>query len=90
TKERAHVYRLIHKLFEVIPKWDGKSSLAGKRILLMHEQGFGDSIQFLRYARLLMEQGASVALHVKNPLYRLFQSFTPAVTLVRESDPLPP
>lgn len=90
TKERAHVYRLIHKLFEVIPKWDGKSSLAGKRILLMHEQGFGDSIQFLRYARLLMAQGASVALHVKNPLYRLFQSFTPQVTLVRESDPLPP
>lgn len=90
TKERAHVYRLIHKLFELIPKWDGKSSLAGKYILLMHEQGFGDSIQFLRYARLVMDQGARVAVHVKNPLYRLFQSFTPEITLVRESDPLPP
>ncbi|NQE48581.1 tetratricopeptide repeat protein [Herbaspirillum rubrisubalbicans] len=90
TKERAHVYRLIHKLFDIIPKWDGKSSLAGKYILLMHEQGFGDSIQFLRYVRLVIEQGARVAVHVKNPLYRLFQSFTPEVTLVRESDPLPP
>lgn len=90
TKERAHVYRLIHKLFELIPKWDGKSSLAGKSILLMHEQGFGDSIQFLRYVRLVLDQGARVAVHVKNPLYRLFQSFTPQVTLVRESDPLPP
>ena len=90
TKERAHVYRLIHKLFEIIPKWDGKSSLAGKYVLLMHEQGFGDSIQFLRYARLVMDMGARVAIHVKNPLYRLFQSFTPEVTLIRESDPLPP
>lgn len=90
TKERSHVYRLIHKLFEIIPKWDGKSSLQGKYILLMHEQGFGDSIQFLRYARKIMELGARVAVHVKNPLYRLFQSFTPEVTLIRESDPLPP
>ncbi|MBV8621888.1 MAG: tetratricopeptide repeat protein [Herbaspirillum sp.] len=90
TRERSHVYRVIHKLFEVIPKWDGKSSLEGKYILLMHEQGFGDSIQFLRYARKVMEMGARVAVHVKNPLYRLFQSFTPEVTLIRESDPLPP
>lgn len=90
TRERAHVYKLIHKLFGIIPKWDGKSSLAGKYILLMHEQGFGDSIQFLRYVRLLVAQGARVALHVKNPLYRLFQSFTPEITLIRESDPLPP
>lgn len=90
TRERAYVYRLIHKLFSIIPKWDGKSSLEGKYILLMHEQGFGDSIQFLRYVRLLLDRGARVAVHVKNPLYRLFQSFTPAVTLIRESDPLPP
>ncbi|MBG7618400.1 tetratricopeptide repeat protein [Herbaspirillum sp. AP02] len=90
TRERAYVYKLIHKLFEIIPKWDGKSSLEGKFVLLMHEQGFGDSIQFLRYARLVMDRGARVAVHVKNPLYRLFQSFTPEVTLIRESDPLPP
>ncbi|MCA1322578.1 tetratricopeptide repeat protein [Herbaspirillum sp. alder98] len=89
VRERTHVYRMIHKLFEIIPKWDGKSSLAGKYILLMHEQGFGDSIQFVRYARLLQERGARIALHVKNPLYRLFQSFSKDITLVRETDPLP-
>ncbi|WDZ98050.1 tetratricopeptide repeat protein [Herbaspirillum sp. WKF16] len=90
TRERSDVYRLIHKLFNLIPKWDGESSLAGKYILLMHEQGFGDSIQFVRYVRLLQEQGARVALHVKDPLYRLFQTYSPDVTLVREKDPLPP
>lgn len=89
TRERAEVYRVIHKLFKIIPKWDGVSSLEGKRILLMHEQGFGDSIQFLRYVKLVRDRGAEVAVHVKDPLYRLFQSYMPELTLVRERDPLP-
>lgn len=89
TRERAEVYRVVHKLFKIIPKWDGSSSLKGKRILLMHEQGFGDSIQFVRYAKMVQNMGAEVALHVKNPLYRLFQSYAPDIRLVRESDPLP-
>lgn len=89
VKERSYVYKLIHKLFGLIPKWDGKSSLKGKYILLMHEQGFGDSIQFVRYVHLLLAQGARVALHVKDPLARLFRSVSDQVTLVREQDPLP-
>lgn len=89
VKERRHVYKLIHQLFELIPKWDGKSSLKDKYILLMHEQGFGDSIQFVRYVRTLLEQGARVAIHVKDPLAKLFRSVSDQVTLVREKDPLP-
>jgi len=89
VKERSYVYTLIHKLFSLIPQWDGISSLKGKYILLMHEQGFGDSIQFVRYVHLLLAQGARVALHVKDPLARLFRSVSDQVTLVLESDPLP-
>lgn len=89
VKERRDVYRVIHKLFSIIPQWDGKSSLKGKYILLMHEQGYGDSIQFVRYVHLLLEQGARVALHVKDALERLFSTVSDQITLVRESDPLP-
>jgi len=89
VKERREVYTVIHKLFALIPKWDGVASLEGKYILLMHEQGFGDSIQFVRYVHLLLARGARVALHVKDPLARLFRSVSDQVTLVRESDPLP-
>ncbi|MBB3211003.1 tetratricopeptide (TPR) repeat protein [Herbaspirillum sp. Sphag1AN] len=89
VKERSYVYTVIHKLFSIIPKWDGIASLEGKYILLMHEQGFGDSIQFVRYVHALLARGARVALHVKEPLARLFRSVSDQVTLVRETDPLP-
>ena len=41
------------------PLWDG-TPLAGKVILLWAEQGFGDTIQFVRYVRQVQEKGAQV------------------------------
>lgn len=35
-----------------IPWWNGES-LVGKRVILTHEQGFGDTLQFIRFAPLL-------------------------------------
>ena len=43
-------------------QWDGKQSLSGKRLLVVQEQGAGDFIQFLRYSKLLAEQGAIVII----------------------------
>ena len=53
------------------PVWDG-SSLQGKTILLHVEQGFGDSIQFIRYAPILCNQGAKVMVACYPELMRLF------------------
>jgi Flp pilus assembly protein TadD len=52
------------------PRWDG-SPLAGKTILLWAEQSLSDTIQFIRYARLLQEQGARVLCQCQRPLARL-------------------
>jgi tetratricopeptide (TPR) repeat protein len=46
------------------PRWLGEFSVAGKRLLLYSEQGFGDTFQFLRYVRLVEELGAEVLLEV--------------------------
>ncbi|MEG3857645.1 tetratricopeptide repeat protein [Microcoleus sp. herbarium12] len=53
------------------PLWDG-SDLRGKTILLHVEQGFGDSIQFIRYAPILCSRGAKVMVACYPELMRLF------------------
>jgi tetratricopeptide (TPR) repeat protein/glycosyltransferase involved in cell wall biosynthesis len=53
------------------PLWDG-ADLHGKTILLHVEQGFGDSIQFIRYAPILRSRGAKVMVACYPELMRLF------------------
>jgi tetratricopeptide (TPR) repeat protein len=55
------------------PVWDG-SDLQGKTILLHVEQGFGDSIQFIRYAPIIRSRGAKVMVACYPELMRLFAS----------------
>jgi tetratricopeptide (TPR) repeat protein len=44
-----------------LPLWDGKrSALAGKRLLILQEQGIGDAFQMVRFAAPLAEAGAEV------------------------------
>ena len=56
------------------PLWLGESPIQGKRILLCAEQGFGDTIQFCRYASELGKQGATVLLETPAPLLTLFKT----------------
>lgn len=56
------------------PLWQGEP-LDGKTILLHHEQGLGDTIQFVRYAAVLKQHGAGrVVVKTQKPLMRLLAS----------------
>jgi hypothetical protein len=57
-----------------IPIYDGSQELSGKTILVQHEQGFGDTIQFIRYTKWLHDQGAQVVVIVPPPLIPLLQT----------------
>jgi tetratricopeptide (TPR) repeat protein len=70
------------------PRWTGEE-LEGRTILLHGEQGFGDTIQFVRYVPLVAERGGTVILECKKPLLRLFRSVPGVAKLICFGDPLP-
>ena len=79
----------VHKREFAQPLWLGKEDLHGKTILLHAEQGFGDTIQFCRYAKLVAKRGAIVILEVQKPLKDLLKTAKGVSYLVAKGDPLP-
>jgi tetratricopeptide (TPR) repeat protein len=71
------------------PPWRGEP-VAGKTILVHAEQGFGDAIQFVRYAPALADAGARVVLMVYRPLVRLMATVGGIAEIIAEGDNLPP
>ena len=68
--------------------WLGEQPLSGKTILLHAEQGFGDTIQFIRYAPLLVRQGARVICEVQAELQPLLSQFE-GVEVIASGQPVP-
>jgi tetratricopeptide (TPR) repeat protein len=71
------------------PIWRADTSLAGKTILLHAEQGFGDTLQFCRYASKVAQQGATVVLEVPGTLVTLLKSLTGPARVIACGDALP-
>ena len=71
------------------PRWDGQA-LQGQRILLYAEQGLGDAIQFVRYARLVTQRGGEVVLECQPALQALFRQVAGVKEVVAKGDNLPP
>jgi len=71
------------------PYWLGKEVLAGKSILLMWEQGFGDTIQFCRFVKPLAERGAKVVLRVQPQFKSLLAGLDGVDISIADGDPIP-
>lgn len=56
-----------------LPIWNGEP-LSGRTIVVAAEHGYGDGIQFIRYATLLARAGAKVCVACPSALVRLFRT----------------
>jgi hypothetical protein len=72
------------------PTWLGREPLERRTILLHAEQGFGDTIQFCRYAALAAGHGARVVLEAHRAILPLLHGLNGVAQLVSDVDPLPP
>lgn len=70
------------------PEWSGED-ISDKTLLIHHEQGLGDSIQFVRFALEMVKRAAHVILEVPRNLIPLYGCI-PGVTLAAYDEPLPP
>ncbi len=72
------------------PRWEGQP-LRGRRLLVYAEQGYGDTLQFVRFLAPLRAAGATVVLECQAPLARLLAHAAVADELVvRDRDAVPP
>jgi tetratricopeptide (TPR) repeat protein len=71
------------------PLWLGDCLIAGKTILLHSEQGFGDTIQFCRFAAAVADLGARVILEVQPELKSLLAGLAGPETVIASGEARP-
>ncbi len=71
------------------PRLEPGEPVAGRRVLVWHEQGLGDTLMACRFLRLLAGQGAELVVRVPAPLVRLLAGRPEVRAVVTPADPLP-
>ena len=70
------------------PMWQGENP-RGRHILIVDEQGLGDSLHFCRYIPMIKKLGARVSVSVRGSLVSLLETLSANIHVVKESEPLP-
>ena len=70
------------------PDWDG-GPLRGRTLLLFGEQGYGDSLQFIRFVAKVVPKDGKVLLSVPARLARLFGQIEGIDVVIPHDQPLP-
>lgn len=79
----------VHLAHAELPRWSGER-LDGKRLLVQSEQGYGDTLQFVRYLPLLHAYGGHVVFECQNPLLKgLLSGIKGVECIIARGEPLP-
>ncbi len=79
--------KLLHRYKS--PRWDG-GPLRGRTVLVWAEQGYGDTLFFLRYLAHVTGSGGRVIVECPTPLHRLVRRVPGVDHVIGKDDPLPP
>ena len=71
-----------------IVEWN-KEDLTNKKLIIYSEQGIGDSVQFLRYIKLIKKQNTKIFLFTKRSLCYLFSNIAELDSLIFEESDVP-
>ena len=82
-------YRCDQRAHAEVPLYAGQR-LDGLRVLMAETWGYGDAIQFVRFAQHFTEQGAHVVVECWQPLARLMRTAKGVAEVVTVGEPLPP
>lgn len=74
----------------LMPPLSRLGDVTGRTVLVTHEDGFGDTIQFMRYVPLLAKRGARVIAWVPKPLERVLRSVEGVDQVLTGDIPFPP
>lgn len=90
-ESRAKIYSRPHQIDNLkIPKLARGDNLFNKVVLLYSEQGFGDTIQFCRYAKIIKSLGAKTLLLIPMQLRSLMEGVDGVDELFTDVGQLPP
>lgn len=71
------------------PCWYGQDVPEGSSLLITVEQGFGDTLQMLRYLPYVLPKFSKIYVEVQSPMQRLVSLSYPQVDVVVNGDKLP-
>lgn len=69
--------RVLQRAASPVPAWTPDTPARGRTVLVSGEQGYGDTLQFLRYADQVADSGAKVVLQVQPGLATLLAQALP-------------
>ena len=81
---------LNHRVEYDAPLWLGKENIANKTILCHSEQGYGDTIQFIRFCKMLLKKEAKVIAKTPSALVSILNTALPTASFYGPDDDLPP
>ncbi len=87
TRWKNPKVRLIKRPFGS-PLWLGQEDLSGKTILLSAEGGFGDTLQFIRYAKLF-KRDVKLIIQCQVPLIEIIHNMGLVAEIIAPGDLLP-